>query len=193
MASTGAFKRLDDLLKTPVGVVTLCVGLFGMAMWAFLPALQGTFLVHDDFAIISNPHINSGLTWANVGWAFSSFDLSQWMPLTGLSHMLDVEIYGLDPWGHHLTNVLLHALNTVLVFVVFREMTGATWRSWLVAALFGLHPLRVAAVAWITERREVLSLLFWLLAMWTYARYARAEIQNSKFKIRDPVFAIRNS
>ena len=106
-------------------------------------------------------------------WAFLSADFDYWRPLSWLSHMADCQIFGLEPWGHHLTSVLLHALNTLLVFVVLRKMTGAVWRSLLVAALFGLHPLHVESVAWIAERKDVLSTLFWLLTIWAYAHWVR--------------------
>ena len=93
----------------------------------------------------------------NARWAFRSGYAGNWHPVTWLSHMLDCQMFGLNPWGHHLTNVLLHALNAGLVFALLRQMTGATWRSLLVAALFAVHPLRVESVAWVTERKDVLS------------------------------------
>ena len=90
--------------------------------------------------------------------------------------MLDHQFYGLKPWGYHLTNVLLHAVNTVLLFLVLRRMTGSQWRSLMVAGLFGLHPLRVESVAWICERKDVLSVLFWLLTLWAYTRYSQERL-----------------
>ena len=147
--------------------------LFGTVLALFLPAIKGAFLYFDDNAyVVANAHVNTGMTGDNVVWAFTSFEKANWHPLTWLSHMMDVQIYGMDPWGHHLTNVLLHAINTVLVFLVFRRMTGAGWPSFLVALLFGLHPLRVQSVAWISERKDVLCGFFWFAAMWTYVRYA---------------------
>ena len=107
-------------------------------------------------------------------WAFLNPVAANWHPLTVLSHMLDCQLFGLKPWGHHLTNVLLHALNAALVFVLLRQMTGATWRSLLVAALFAVHPLRVESVAWVAERKDVLSGFFGLLSLIFYARYAEA-------------------
>src|SRR5262249_49537905 len=134
---------------------------------------HGELLIFDEFAYIyKNPHVNNGLNWENIKWAFSSLEYSNWYPLTWISHMLDVQFYKWNAWGHHLTNVLIHALNTVLVFLVLRKMTGAFWRSLAVAVIWGLHPLRVESVTWISERKDVLSTLFWLLAMWAYAIYA---------------------
>src|SRR5207248_6243560 len=96
-----------------------------------------------------------------------------WHPLTWLSLQLDYELFGLRPWGYHLSNLLLHTANTLLLFLVLRRMTGAVWRSAVVAGLFGLHPMHVESVAWVTERKDVLSTLFWLLTIAAYARYAR--------------------
>jgi hypothetical protein len=159
--------------------------LFVLVVWVFLPSLQGSFLVHDEYSYITgNPHINTGLTSDNIDWAFGSIENDNWHPLTWISHMIDVQFYGLNPWGHHLTSILIHAFNTVLVFLVFRGMTGAGWRSLMVAGLFGLHPLNVESVAYISERKNVLSTLFWLLAMWTYTRFAReTTVTGGKVKI----------
>jgi len=148
--------------------------LFLLVAGIFLPALRHDFIYYDDPGFVTgNPHVLGGLTWANVRWAFFSADIDYWRPLSWLSHMLDCQIFGLQPWGHHLTSVLLHALNAVLVFAVLRKMTGTVWRSWLVAALFGLHPLHVESVAWVAERKDVLSTLFWLLTIWAYAHWVR--------------------
>ena len=108
-----------------------------------------------------------------MGFLQPEVSFGYWHPLTLLSHMLDCQLFGLNPWGHHLTSVLLHALNAVLVFMLLQQMTGATWRSLLVAALFAVHPLRVESVAWVAERKDVLSAFFGLLCLWAYARYAQ--------------------
>jgi tetratricopeptide (TPR) repeat protein len=148
--------------------------LFLLVAGVFLPALRNDFIYYDDPGfVMKNSHVLGGLTWANARWAFVSADIDYWRPLSWLSHMLDCQIFGLDPWGHHLTSILLHALNSLLVFAVLLKMTGAVWRSWLVAALFGLHPLHVESVAWIAERKDVLSTLFWLLTIWAYAHWVR--------------------
>jgi hypothetical protein len=130
------------------------------------------FIGYDDQEYVTeNPMVQAGLTWQGVRWAFTSFYAANWHPLTWVSHMLDVEIFGMNPAGHHLSSVALHLLNTVLLFIVLERMTGALWRSALVAALFALHPLHVESVAWVAERKDVLSTAFGLLALLAYTRY----------------------
>jgi Flp pilus assembly protein TadD len=165
-------------------VLLLCALLFGVVVWTFFPSLKGEFMFYDEYGyLLTNSHVNSGLNWENFFWALGSLNYSNWYPLTWVSDMLDFQLYGPNPWGHHLTNVLLHAANAVLLFLVLRKMTGALWRSFLVAALFALHPLRVESVAWISERKDVLSTLFWLLAMWAYVRFAEEfRAQSGKLK-----------
>ena len=143
-------------------------------MWTFYPATRNGFVNYDDPDYVTvNAQVQRGLTWENVRWAFCESRTScNWHPVTMLSHMADCQWSGMNPWGHHLSSILLHAANAALLFVVLRMMTGATWRSLCVAALFGLHPLRVESVAWVSERKDVLSGLFWLLTLWAYARYA---------------------
>lgn len=126
----------------------------------------------DDLYVTNNRNVQAGLTWDGVKWAFTTTHASNWHPLTWLSHMLDYEIYGPKPGGHHLSSLLFHAANTLLLFFVLSQMSGALWRSGFVAALFALHPLHVESVAWVAERKDVLSTFFWLLTMWAYARYA---------------------
>jgi tetratricopeptide (TPR) repeat protein len=139
----------------------------------YFPVRQFEFVNYDDYAyVVENPHVASGLTASNVRWAFTAFEAGNWHPLTWLSHMIDCQVFGLEPAGHHLTNVAIHTLNAVLVFVVLLEMTSQLWWSYFVALLFALHPLNVESVAWIAERKNVLSTLFWLLAIWAYARFA---------------------
>jgi tetratricopeptide (TPR) repeat protein len=125
----------------------------------------------DDRTIYWNPHVARGLSGPEVAWAFTHRHFGNWIPLTCLSHMLDSQLYGLNAGGHHLTNVLLHAATTVLLFLVLRQMTGQMWPSALAAALFALHPLRVESVAWVTERKDVLSGLFFVLALGAYTSY----------------------
>ena len=125
----------------------------------------------DNAYITGNRHVQSGLTLAGVTWAFTTTHASLWIPLTWLSHMLDCQLYGLNPSGHHLTNLVFHIASTLLLFLVLERMTGALWRSAFVAALFALHPLHVESVAWAAERKDVLSTFFWMLTMWAYIRY----------------------
>ena len=126
----------------------------------------------DPVYITENPEIHDGLTWSNVAWAFTSTHASFWHPLTWLSLMLDCQVYGLNPGGHHFSNLLLHILNTLALFLVLHRLTGACWRSALVAALFAVHPLHVESVAWVSQRKDTLSTLFWILSMGAYGWYA---------------------
>jgi Flp pilus assembly protein TadD len=127
----------------------------------------------DDIYVTENPHVQGGLSQQSVVWAFRTPYASFWHPLTMLSHMLDCELFGLNPHGHHLTNVLLHIANTLLLFIVLNRMTGGFWKSAFVAAAFALHPLHVESVAWVAERKDVLSTLFWMLTMLAYLYYVR--------------------
>ena len=132
------------------------------------------FVEYDDYEyIIENPHVLKGITPDSAAWAFTSGYAANWHPLTWLSHMLDVTLFGLDPAGHHLVNVFFHVMNAVLLFLVLRYITGALWQSAVVAALFALHPLHVESVAWIAERKDVLSAFFFLLTIGAYGWYCR--------------------
>jgi tetratricopeptide (TPR) repeat protein len=156
----------------------LCALLFLAVAGLLLPALTHDFITYDDPAYVTaNDRVKAGLTWDNALWALRSTEASNWHPLTWISHMADCQVFGLRAWGHHLTNVLLHALNCVLLFAALRRMTGAVWRSLFVAALFGVHPLHVESVAWVSERKDVLSTTFWMLGLWAYAR--RAELARA--------------
>jgi protein O-mannosyl-transferase len=125
----------------------------------------------DDLYVTNNSVLQGGLSMNVLAWAFHSFHAANWHPLTWISHALDVQLFGLNAGGHHLTNMVLHCANSLLAFFVFKRLTGAKWRSALVAALFAVHPLHVESVAWVAERKDVLSTLFWLLTMWAYAWY----------------------
>ena len=145
----------------------------------YRPALDASFLNWDDNICVSDNAYLRGPAWQTVRWALTTDRAGYPMPLTWLSHALDYRLYGLDPRGHHRTSVLLHVANTVLVLVALHALTGALWQSIVVAALFGLHPLHVEAVAWVAERKEVLSAFFSLLALLAYARYARVRTRAS--------------
>jgi Flp pilus assembly protein TadD len=132
----------------------------------------------DDRYVTENSHVQAGLSRENIVWAFTTTDSSNWHPLTWLSHMLDCQLYGVSPKGHHLTNVLFHLVSTVLLFLILRWTTGALWRSGFVAALFALHPLHVESVAWVAERKDVLSTFFWMLTIWSYIRYVQRPAVN---------------
>ena len=140
---------------------------------AFEPARLNGFVNYDDDDYVTrNPQVTSGLTPESVRWAFTTPYMANWHPLTWLSHMLDCELFGLNPLWHHLTSLSFHIANTLLLFWVLKRMTGAVWQSAFVAAVFALHPLRVESVAWVAERKDVLSGFFWMLTMAFYVRYA---------------------
>jgi hypothetical protein len=142
---------------------------------AFSSARHNNFILYDDDRyIVANPAVRAGLTLSGLRWAFSSVEASNWHPLTWISHMLDVSLFGLDPGLHHLMGVALHAATAVLLLLAFRALTGALWPSLVAAALFALHPLRVESVAWAAERKDLLAGLFWVLALLAYAAYVRA-------------------
>ncbi len=122
---------------------------------------------------VKNNHVLSGVTWTTVKWSFSTFRDGNWHPLTWLSHALDCQIFHLNPVGHHYTSLLLHTASAVLLFLLLWRATGFIWSSLIVAALFALHPVNVESVAWAAERKNVLSMLFFLLALHAYDRYAR--------------------
>jgi protein O-mannosyl-transferase len=152
----------------------IALALFVVVLSVFYPLTHGGFINYDDDVYVTaNYHVQSHLNLKQIGWAFNNAEGGNWHPLTWFSHILDYQLYGLKPWGHHLTSVLIHAINTALLFLVMLAMTGARWRSVATALLFGLHPLRVESVAWISERKDVLCAMFWLVSMWAYARYVR--------------------
>ncbi len=147
--------------------------LAALTLAVFWPVRGHDFIVLDDDAYVyGNPHVTTGLTIANLRWALTAMEAHNWHPLTWVSHMTDVALFGLDPAGHHLTNLLFHLANTILLFLLLRKMTRREWCSATVAALFAVHPLHVESVAWVAERKDVLSTLFMLLTIWAYARYA---------------------
>jgi Tfp pilus assembly protein PilF len=152
-------------------VAAICVALALSVGAVYWPVRSHQFVNFDDLGyIIQNPYAQAGLTWQGVAWAFTSGYAANWHPLTWLTHMLDCQLFGLNAGGHHLTSVLLHIANTVVLFLLLQRMTGAVWRSAFVAALFGLHPLHVESVAWVSERKDVLCALFGLLSIWAYVR-----------------------
>ena len=131
------------------------------------------FVWDDEQYVVGNPPVRAGLTSDGVVWAFTTAHASNWHPLTWLSHMLDVELYGMNPAGHHVTNLVLHALNALLLAGLLSTMTGRLWESVVLAALFAVHPLHVESVAWVAERKDLLSTFFGLLSAWTYVAYTR--------------------
>lgn len=152
----------------------ICAALVLGIAAVYWPVIGYPFTLFDDPDYVwLNSHVAGGLSWSGAAWAFSSFDVSNWHPVTWLSHMLDVQFFGMRAGWHHAVNVLFHAGNTVLLFLLLRRLSGALWRSAFVAALFGFHPLHVESVAWIAERKDVLSTFFFMLTLGAYVRYAQ--------------------
>ncbi|MEE9370218.1 MAG: tetratricopeptide repeat protein [Sedimentisphaerales bacterium] len=154
----------------------LCIylALFLTTLAVYLPVRNHDFIDFDDYLYVTdNSNVQAGLTWQGIKWAFTTTQAYNWHPLTWISHMLDCQLYGLNPAGHHFTNVLFHIINTLFLFMLLRLLTGSLWRSAFVAALFALHPLHVESVAWVSERKDVLSTFFWILTIWFYIRYVR--------------------
>ena len=155
-------------------VVIFCLLLVLATLAFYNPIVRNQFVDFDDLSyILKNNHVVAGLTWDTVKWSFTTFRDGNWHPLTWLSHALDCQVFHLNPIGHHYTNLLLHAANAVLLFLLLQRATGFTWSSLAVGALFALHPVNVESVVWAAERKNVLSMLFFLLALHAYDRYAR--------------------
>lgn len=154
--------------------VLICLFLVLSTLSVYWQLRNYDFIVFDDQQYVEkNKIVREGLTFKGVQWAFTTGSAANWHPVTWLSHMADVELYGVNPGYHHMTNVIFHILNAVLLFLTLKMMTGAVWKSGFVAALFALHPLHVESVAWISERKDVLSTFFWMLALLSYVRYAK--------------------
>ncbi len=163
-------KRLNYLIRDVLISAVLAL----LIVVAFEPVRHNGFVDYDDNQYLTeNAHVQPGFTRDSITWAFTSGYASNWHPLTWLSHMTDIEWFGLNPVGHHLHNVLLHIVATILLFHVLKAMTGGAWCSAFVAMAFGLHPLRVESVVWASERKDVLAAVFWMLTMAAYVRYAR--------------------
>jgi len=147
--------------------------LVAVTLWVYAPLRNYPFIDYDDnLYVTQNIPVESGLNWKSVRWAFTTVEAANYHPVTWLSHELDVQLFGLNPAGHHLASILLHSLNTVLLFLLLARATGSIWRSLVVATLFAVHPLNVQSVAWISERKNLLCTMFGLGAFWAYARYA---------------------
>ena len=170
-AESRANQKSDLTRRLPCLISLILILLTLLAYWQ-VQTFQ--FINMDDpLYVVDNAPVRNGLTIEGVTWAFTFNDISYWHPLTWLSHMVDCELYWLNPKGHHFTNLLFHMANTLLLFLTLKKMTGALWRSAFVAAFFALHPLNVESVAWVANRKNILSAFFWILAMWSYAHYAR--------------------
>jgi len=154
--------------------IAICIFLAVSTFAVYSQVQDHDFINYDDDKYVTNnEYVKAGFTRDSVGWALTTSYNSNWHPMTWLSHMLDAQLFGPNSKGHHLTNLLFHIANVLLLFLVLLRMTGALWQSGFVAALFALHPLNVESVAWVAERKNVLSTFFWLLTMWAYIRYAQ--------------------
>ena len=161
-----------DKISNKYLVFCICAGLVWACFTVFLQVRHHEFINFDDNQyIVRNNQVKAGLTWNGFVWAFTEIHAHNWHPLTWISHMLDCELFGLNPLRHHLVSLSFHIANTLLLFWVLKRMTAAVWQSAFVAAVFALHPLHVESVAWASERKDVLSTFFWLLTMWAYAFY----------------------
>lgn len=173
-----------DRARNPRLTLLLLALLTGATLAVFWPVTQNAFIGYDDFEyLVQNPHVATGLTWANIKWAFTAFYSSNWHPVTWISHMMDVQLFGGKTGWHHFISLLIHAANTGLLFTLLSRVTGAIWRSALVAALFALHPLHVESVAWAAERKDVLSTFFFMLTLLAYVNYAKSPIKHHSSRI----------
>ncbi len=172
-------------------VLGVCIFLAVIIWVVFGQTLRYGFVNFDDNDYVyDNPEVARGLTLKGIVWAFTHVHAFNWHPLTWISHMLDCQFYGLNPGGHHLTNILLHTTATILLFLVLRRMTGFLWRSAFVAAVFAIHPLRVESVAWVAERKDVLSGVFFMLTLGAYVRYARQPWSPARYGLVALLFAL---
>jgi len=174
MAAANPSSTLSGDTASHMRVFATSIFLAAITFAVFGQTVRFGFVNYDDQAsVYDNPVVTAGLTLRGLAWAFSHYNLANWIPLATVSHMLDCQFYGLDAGGHHLTNVLLHAASAIVLFLMLRAMTGVLWPSAFVAAVFAIHPLHVESVAWVTERKDVLSGLLFMLTLLAYLHYTR--------------------
>ena len=156
-------------------IILFCLLLAVVTLLVFWQIRNNEFInFDDDVYITENRYVKRGFTLEGIIWAFQFNGIGYWQPLTWLAHMLDCQIYGLDPSGHHLTNLILHIVNSIFLFLIFNKITGEIYKSAFLAALFALHPLNVDSVAWAAERKNVLSTFFWMMTLLSYTYYIKA-------------------
>ena len=156
--------------------IPVCLAIVVITLTVYLQVANHQFLSLDDQQYVTgNPHVSGGITGENIVWAFTSVEACNWHPITWLSHMTDAQFYGLNPRGHHLSSLMIHVVSSVLLLILLFRCTGSLWRSSFVAALFALHPLHVESVAWVAERKDVLSAFFWFLTLLFYAEYVKRQ------------------
>lgn len=169
---------MDSFFKTWRRELVICLCLAAVSLFAYGKIINHAFVNYDDPTYVTeNPHVKGGLTREGIIWALTTHHDGNWFPLTWMSHMLDYALFRLNPMGHHWTNLLIHMANAILLFLVFRLMTKAVWKSAVMAALFAIHPLHVESVAWVAERKDILSTFFGMLMFLSYYRYVK-ERQN---------------
>ena len=167
--------------------IFICLLLAGVTLAVYWPARHFAVIDYDDPFFLQNPGVPTALNWGGIQWAMTAVMVGNWHPVTCLSFLLVHQFFGLNPGAEHLVNVAFHAANAALLFLVLLEMTGATWRSAVAAALFAWHPLRVESVAWITERKDVLFMFFLLLALWCYTKYVKSRMEKPAQPAVSPV------
>src|SRR5208283_1664548 len=165
---------IDRATNAPWRIAAVCLVLAVATVFSFWGVRNNDFLTYDDdHYVLENRQVQQGVTMQSIAWAFTTFHVANWHPLTWISHMVDWSFYGRNPCGHHITNVCLHTANAVLLFLLLLYMTGFLWRAAVVAFLFALHPAHVESVAWIAERKDVLCAFFWFATLLAYAWYLR--------------------
>src|SRR5436190_4140639 len=192
ISSEGAAARSASRASSErVATGIVCILLVAIVWIVFGQTLRHEFVNYDDEQYVGgNSRITNGLTLDGIQWAFTHVHAANWHPLTTISHMLDCQLYGLQPWGHHLTSVVLHAAAAIFLFLALRQLTDAYWPSAFVAAVFAIHPLRVESVAWVAERKDVLSGVFFMLTLWAYAQYVRGRPSSGRYTILLVLFAL---
>lgn len=150
----------------------------------------GFINLDDNLYVYENPYVLNGLNWIDIKWAFTQFHSANWHPLTWLSHQLDITLFGLNAGAQHATNIIFHLINSILAFVVFQKYTKSFWKSAVVAALFAVHPMHIESVAWISERKDVLSTMFWFLTMWAYLGYVEKGKNRNNYLLTLLLFAL---
>lgn len=160
----------------------ICLALLVGTFAVFAPALFNHFVYDDEQYLHQNFHVRNGLTKSGLIWSFKSIYAANWHPLTWISHMVDCSLYCFKPWGHHLTSLVIHSINVILLFLFLVRLTGYIWRSAFTVALFAIHPLRLESVVWVAERKDVLSTLFFILTLFAYLRYVQFQELGHAFQ-----------
>jgi Flp pilus assembly protein TadD len=189
--AVGKLENRSGGLKENGKIALVCLFIMAITWFVFGQTLRHEFVNFDDNEYVTeNPVVQEGITLNGLRWALTSRSIGHWHPLTWISHMVDCQFYGPNAGGHHLTNVVLHGAAAIVLFLMLRQMTGSLWRSAFVATVFAIHPLRVESVAWISERKDVLSGFFFMLTLWAYFHYARQPFSAFRYGIVVALFAL---